>query len=96
MSRDRVTMDRIDATAAVPITLASNVLLGARELQEQARRRFELQAAALRTEVARFRLWLDRQHLDPNLIAQLVALGLYAIAALAETWASIRRARQEK
>jgi hypothetical protein len=86
-------MERIDATAAVPITIASNALLGARELEQRARREAKRSAAALRTEAARFRLWLDRQH--PDQIAQLVALGLYAIVALAETWAAIRRGKQE-
>lgn len=77
-------MPRIDATAAVPIDVASKLALGWAETVGRA------QAAGRRTwRQLRFRL--DQLHSDQ--LTQLIVMVLYALIALAEAFASTRRKR---
>lgn len=84
-------MTELRATDVLPIDLASKLLLGIQEGVQRAQVEARRRAAELRTDWQRFRLWLDAQHLDPNLVAQLLALVLYGIVTVVEAWAQVKR-----
>jgi len=82
----RNTSTIIDATAAVPIDVASKVLLGARHAYRRAE-------AELRTGVQRSRLWVERQHLQPEQVMQLAIVVVYGIVAVLELFTDRRKGR---
>ena len=80
-------MTRIDATAAVPIDIASKLTLGARQQAQAAWRQ-------AKREAERLRLWIDRQHLSPDAVMQLAVLLVYGLVTLGEAWLRGRRNSQ--
>lgn len=65
----------IDATAAVPIDVASKVSLGARHAYRRA-------SARVRQDWGRFRLWVENMHDDQRM--QLLVLVVYGLVAIIE------------
>lgn len=78
------TSTTIDASAAVPIDVASKLLLGARHTYRRAEARTRLDAQ-------RVRLWLDRQ--NPDQVMQLAVLVVYGLVAVIEAVAYKRKGR---
>lgn len=82
----RNTSTTIDASAAVPIDVASKLLLGVRH----AYRRAEVE---MRHDMARVRLWVERQHLQPDQVMQVAVLVIYGLVAVAEAVAYKHKGR---
>jgi hypothetical protein len=71
---------RIDATAAVPIDVASKLTMGAAERAKRTRRQAQ-------RELQRLRIWWDRQQLNPEQVMQLIVLAFYGLITLVDAWA---------
>ena len=85
------TSTTIDATAAVPIDVASKVALGAAELRRHVLDLAHTEAVRARREWAQLRLWVERQHLQPEQVLQLVTVTLYGLVAVVELLTERRR-----
>lgn len=79
----------IDATAAVPIDVASKVAMTVMEWQRQ----LAACAARLRLRAERARLWVDRQHFTTDHYVQLAIVGVYLLVSIVEALGGYRRGR---
>jgi len=86
-------MAELRAVDIVPIELASRVLLGAHEQLYALHDRVARLDRQTRHNIERARLWVDRQHLNPDQVMQIVVLTLYGLVTVAEAWAYRRKGR---
>jgi hypothetical protein len=82
-------MAELRAVDVVPIDVASKVTLGLQDIVGELRS----WPSRARRQWQRAALWVDRQHINPDQVMQLVILVVYGLVAVAEAYAHARKGR---